>query len=84
MRPTIRWLQQLERSAPRVKRTSFIGLGRMGSEMAYNLFSKQYTQAQDSQFIVCDALPETTKAFRDNFLAQFPGANLEIVDTPVQ
>ncbi|KXN90482.1 3-hydroxyisobutyrate dehydrogenase, mitochondrial [Leucoagaricus sp. SymC.cos] len=84
MRPTVRWLQQLERSAPRIKSTSFIGLGRMGSEMAYNLFSKQYIQSQDSHFVVCDALPESAKAFRDNFLAQFPGANLEVVDTPVQ
>lgn len=84
MRPTIRWLQQVQRSAPRAKSTSFIGLGRMGSEMAYNLFSKQYTQNQESHFVVCDALPDSAKAFRDNFIAQFPGAKLEIVDTPVQ
>lgn len=84
MRPTLRWLQQLERSAPRAKSTSFIGLGRMGSEMAYNLFSKQYLRSQDSQFIVCDALPESANTFRDKFLAQFPRANIEIVDNPVQ
>lgn len=84
MRPTLRWLQQLGRSAPRANSTSFIGLGRMGSEMAYNLFSKQYTQSQQSSFVVCDALPESANAFRDNFLAHFPGANLEVVDTPVQ
>lgn len=84
MRPTLRCLQQLDRSIPRLRTTSFIGLGRMGSEMAYNLFSKQYTQAQDSRFIICDALPESAKAFRDNFLTQFPGASIEIADTPVQ
>jgi 3-hydroxyisobutyrate dehydrogenase len=84
MRPTVRLLQQLEHSAHRIRSTSFIGLGRMGSEMAFNLFSKQYTQSQDSRFVICDALPESAKTFHDSFLAQFPGANLEIVNTPVQ
>ncbi|KAF9452843.1 3-hydroxyisobutyrate dehydrogenase [Macrolepiota fuliginosa MF-IS2] len=84
MRPTVRWLQQLEHSAHRVKSTSFIGLGRMGSEMAYNLFSKQYTQSEEYRFVICDALPESANAFRHNFLTQFPGANLKIVDTPAE
>ena len=82
MRPTMQWLQQLERSVPRLRSTSFIGLGRMGSEMAYNLFSKQYNQSQDSRFVVCDALQDNAHTFRDKFLAKFPGAKLEVVDTP--
>lgn len=82
MRLTLQRLRQLDRLAPRVKGTSFIGLGRMGSEMAYNLFSKQYAQSQDSRFVVCDALKENAHTFRDNFLAKFPGAKLEVVDTP--
>lgn len=82
MRPTIQWLQQLERSVPRLRSTSFIGLGRMGSEMAYNLFSKQYNQSQDSRFVVCDALQENAHNFRGKFLAEYPGAKLEVVTTP--
>ena len=82
MRPTVQWLQQLERSVPRLRSTSFIGLGRMGSEMAHNLFSKQYNQSQDSRFVVCDALQENARTFRDKFLAEFPGAKLEVVDAP--
>lgn len=80
MRPSPRCLQRL----PRAKSTSFIGLGRMGSEMAYNLFSKQYAKSQDAQFVVCDAVPDSARAFRDNFLSNFPGATLEVADTPAQ
>ncbi|EKM82855.1 hypothetical protein AGABI1DRAFT_111419 [Agaricus bisporus var. burnettii JB137-S8] len=80
MHPSLRCLQRL----PRAKSTSFIGLGRMGSEMAYNLFSKQFAKAPDSQFVVCDAVPESAQAFRDNFLSNFPGANMEVAHTPVQ
>jgi 3-hydroxyisobutyrate dehydrogenase len=56
----------------------------MGSEMAYNLFSKQYAKTQDSQFVICDAVPESARAFRDNFLSKFPRAILEVADTPAQ
>jgi 3-hydroxyisobutyrate dehydrogenase len=56
----------------------------MGSEMAYNLFSKQYAKSQDAQFVVCDAVPDSARAFRDNFLSNFPGATLEVADTPAQ
>ncbi|KAF9262206.1 3-hydroxyisobutyrate dehydrogenase [Marasmius fiardii PR-910] len=86
MKPSFspRFLQSisLERLSHRPKSTSFIGLGRMGSEMAYNLFSKQYANAQDSHFIVCDAVPEVAKAFCTSFLAQFPGANIAVASTP--
>jgi len=54
----------------------------MGSEMAYNLFSKQYNQSQDSRFVVCDALQENAHNFRGKFLAEYPGAKLEVVTTP--
>ncbi|EPQ58054.1 3-hydroxyisobutyrate dehydrogenase [Gloeophyllum trabeum ATCC 11539] len=66
----------------RSKSISFIGLGRMGSEMAYNLFSKRFAEATDSHFVVCDAVEEATKSFQDNFLGQFPGAKLDVVKTP--
>ncbi|KAG6379147.1 3-hydroxyisobutyrate dehydrogenase [Boletus reticuloceps] len=79
MRPTLRIL------APHVvrsKSTAFIGLGRMGSEMAYNLFSKKLAQSTDSHFVVCDAVAESAMTFRQNLLSQFPGTNIDIVQTP--
>ncbi|KAG8217294.1 NAD binding domain of 6-phosphogluconate dehydrogenase-domain-containing protein [Butyriboletus roseoflavus] len=54
----------------------------MGSEMAYNLFSKKFAQSADSHLIVCDAVPESAVSFRQNFLSQFPGASIDIVRTP--
>lgn len=85
MRPTTRCLRPLDRSGllqSRSKSVSFIGLGRMGSEMAFNLFSKKFTEVNDSQFLICDALPDNVKSFRENFLAQFPGAKVGIAATP--
>jgi 3-hydroxyisobutyrate dehydrogenase len=66
----------------RLKTVGFVGLGRMGSEMAFNLFSKRLTDAHDSQFVVCDALPESARSFCDSFLAQFPAAHVRAVLTP--
>ncbi|KAL1730284.1 6-phosphogluconate dehydrogenase [Schizophyllum commune] len=84
MRPTVRCLQlNLERLASqRHKSTSFIGLGRMGYEMAFNLFSKQHALASDSHFVVCDAVPSSAARFRDAFMEQFPGARLEVARDP--
>ncbi|KAF5391779.1 hypothetical protein D9757_001735 [Collybiopsis confluens] len=56
--------------------------GRMGHEMAYNLFSKQFTQANESRFVVCDAIPESSQSFCANFVKQYPGAKIEIASTP--
>lgn len=82
MRPTAKLLQSLERQAVRANSTSFIGLGRMGSEMAFNLFSKKFAESPDARFVVCDALPTVPPVFCQNFLAQFPGAHIDIVHTP--
>lgn len=79
MRPTLR---AFDSRVVRPKSTAFIGLGRMGSEMAYNLFSKKFAQTADSHFVVCDAVPESAVTFRQNFLSQFPGASIDIVQTP--
>lgn len=79
MRPTFR---VLDRRVVRSKSTSFIGLGRMGSEMAHNLFSKKLAQSAESRFIVCDAMPESAVTFRQKFLSHFPSANVDIVQTP--
>lgn len=72
----------LDSRVVRSKSTAFIGLGRMGSEMAYNLFSKKLGQSAESRFVVCDAVPESAMAFRRNFLSQFPGASIDVVQTP--
>ncbi|KAF7359383.1 NAD dependent epimerase dehydratase family protein [Mycena sanguinolenta] len=68
MKASLRCLQSVQRLSLRPKSTSFVGLGRMGSEMAYNLFSKQFAKKPDSHFV--------------NFTAAFPGSNIEIVATP--
>ncbi|KAJ7261396.1 3-hydroxyisobutyrate dehydrogenase [Mycena haematopus] len=82
MKASLRCLQSVHRLSMRPKSTSFVGLGRMGSEMAYNLFSKQFAKKPDSHFVVCDAVPEAASAFCQNFTAAFPGSNIEIVATP--
>ena len=79
MRPTLR---ALDCRVVRSKSTAFIGLGRMGSEMAYNLFSKKFAQSADSRFVVCDVVPDSAVTFRQNFLSQFPDASIDIVETP--
>ena len=50
--------------------------------MALNLFSKQYQQAQDSRFIVCDVIPDATRSFCSEFTTQYPDAQIGIAATP--
>jgi 3-hydroxyisobutyrate dehydrogenase len=54
----------------------------MGHEMAFNLFGKALQDSHGSQFVVCDAVPDTARSFYKNFLSKFPGANIRIVGTP--
>jgi 3-hydroxyisobutyrate dehydrogenase len=76
-------LKGLERLSHRSKSISFIGLGRMGHEMAYNLFSKQYARREtESHFVVCDAILDSARAFCEHFLSHFPGAKISIATTP--
>ncbi|KAG6909835.1 hypothetical protein DXG01_015108 [Tephrocybe rancida] len=82
MRPSVRCLKALERIQLRHKSTSFIGLGRMGHEMALNLFSKQFTNDVEAHFVVCDAIPDSARAFAEKFLGQFPAAKIAIASTP--
>ena len=82
MKPTFRAFQALDLRTARARTTAFIGLGRMGSEMAYNLFSKKLTEIPDSSFVVCDAVPESAMSFRRHFLSQFSGAHVDVVQTP--
>lgn len=82
MKPSARCLKALERIDLRHKSTSFIGLGRMGREMALNLFSKQFAKDVNHQFVVCDTNPDSSRAFREKFLGQFPTAKISIASTP--
>lgn len=77
MRPTYRIFTH-----SRAKSISFVGLGRMGSEMAHNLFSKRFTEAHDARFVVCDAIPAAATRFADNFQKRFPEAHITIAATP--
>lgn len=78
MKPTFRVLRALERT----RTTAFIGLGRMGSEMAHNLFLNKLSESPDSGFVVCDAIPESAVSFRRSFLSRCPEAHIEVVNTP--
>jgi 3-hydroxyisobutyrate dehydrogenase len=80
MRSTTRILRQI--SHPRAKSVSFVGLGRMGSEMAYNIFSKRFAEASDFHFAVCDAIPEAATQFAENIRMQFSGAHITVAANP--
>lgn len=85
MKPSIRAFQAATSHAfSRSKSTSFIGLGRMGYQMAYNLFSKQYIQDNSAQFVVCDTNPDAANAFSSSFTSKFPGAVISYAETPEQ
>jgi 3-hydroxyisobutyrate dehydrogenase len=77
-------LRTLSQPLERAKSISFIGLGRMGSEMAFNLFSKTHTASPDAQLVVCDAVPDAAAAFCDNFARHFPGANVGVAANPAE
>lgn len=80
MRSTAHLFSHLSRS--RANSISFVGLGRMGSEMAYNLFSKRFANESDSRFVVFDAVPEVAAQFINNCRKQFHGANINVANNP--
>jgi 3-hydroxyisobutyrate dehydrogenase len=82
MRPSLRHLQVSKNFVLRSRSTAFIGLGRMGYQMAYNLFSKQYVQANAESFVVCDAVPEAARSFYEEFSRQYPDSQISIANTP--
>ncbi|KAI0797841.1 3-hydroxyisobutyrate dehydrogenase [Abortiporus biennis] len=84
MRPSATLLSQLSRTA-RPNTTAFIGLGRMGYEMANNLFSKTLVNSNGSaSFVVCDAREESAHAFARSLVDQFPGTQVKVVTTPAE
>ena len=82
MKPSVRCLKAVERLYSRAHSTSFIGLGRMGHQMAYNLFSKLYAKNSHAHFVVCDAIPDAALSFSENFLKHFPEVNITVATTP--
>ena len=87
MRPTSRLLYAVTHAndATRARTTGFIGLGRMGYEMAYNLFSQTLVESGGSaRFVVCDAREESSVMFVKNFNGHFPGAKIEVMTSPAE
>ncbi|KAI0703576.1 3-hydroxyisobutyrate dehydrogenase [Cytidiella melzeri] len=93
MKATTRLLTTLSRShssinangSARQQTTAFIGLGRMGNEMAFNLFSRTLVESGGgARFVVCDAREESAASFVTNFRHHFPGARIEIVASPAE
>ncbi|CCM03860.1 uncharacterized protein FIBRA_06010 [Fibroporia radiculosa] len=84
MRATPRLLRAVASLPPsRASSISFIGLGRMGSEMAYNLFSRTLAESGGSaRFVVCDARQVVSESFVANFEKQFPGSRVDVVSCP--
>lgn len=83
MRPTLRCLQVLS-TASRASSISFIGLGRMGHEMALNIFTKKIAAEPSTRFVVCDAVPEASQAFSDKIRQKYSDSQLEVVSTPAE
>jgi 3-hydroxyisobutyrate dehydrogenase len=74
----------------RSRTIGFIGLGQMGSRMAYNLFSK-HSGIQTSgttlgrlPYFVCDAIPNAAEVFCSAFESKHPGAKVEMCTTPAE
>ena len=87
MRPTIRLLNAATHAhvTPRAHTTGFVGLGRMGYEMAFNLFSRTLVESGGSaRFVVCDAREESSSMFVKNFHGHFPSARIEMVTSPAE
>ena len=85
MRPSPRLLRAVAANAQRQKSISFIGLGRMGSEMAYNLFSRTLVESGGAaRFVVCDAREQSATDFVNNFHTHFPGAKIEVMTSPAE
>ncbi|KIY43673.1 3-hydroxyisobutyrate dehydrogenase [Fistulina hepatica ATCC 64428] len=63
---------------------SFIGLGRMGAEMAFNLFAKRHVSDPQTRFVVCDAIPENAFHFCRKFISEHPQAKISIAETPTK
>jgi 3-hydroxyisobutyrate dehydrogenase-like beta-hydroxyacid dehydrogenase len=76
--------------AARVTTIGVIGLGRMGSQMATNLFAKRFAERTATSatsrpaFLVCDAVASASHSFVADFEKQFPGVNLRVCSSPAE
>ncbi|PPQ86879.1 hypothetical protein CVT25_012598 [Psilocybe cyanescens] len=84
MRSSLRAMQALSHGIARSHSTSFIGLGQMGYQMANNLFSKQYIQDNNTQFVVCDTNPDAANSFCTSFTSNYPSAVILCAEAPEQ
>ncbi|KZV84061.1 3-hydroxyisobutyrate dehydrogenase [Exidia glandulosa HHB12029] len=64
----------------RSRTLGFIGLGRMGFEMARNLFTKQ----PGASFVVCDANQTAAQAFVSQLTSLQPHAKISVASTPAE
>lgn len=64
--------------ANRSNNVAFIGLGRMGYEMATNLWKKKFADNNDGEMIVCDARQEVAM----RFVEETSGKSASFVKTP--
>ena len=65
-------------SANRSNNVAFIGLGRMGYEMATNLWRKKFVDNNSGELIVCDARQEVAM----RFVEEASGRSASFVKTP--
>ncbi|KAH7107742.1 3-hydroxyisobutyrate dehydrogenase [Auriculariales sp. MPI-PUGE-AT-0066] len=70
-------------SAIRSKTLGFVGLGRMGFEMARNLYSKQ-PLGIGSAFVVCDANAAVAHDFAQRFRSLHPQNSITVASTPAE
>jgi len=64
--------------ANRSNNVAFIGLGRMGYEMATNLWRKKFADSNSGELIVCDARQEVAM----RFVEEASGKSASFVKTP--
>lgn len=64
--------------ANRSNNVAFIGLGRMGYEMATNLWKKKFVDSSSGELIVCDARQEVAM----RFVEEASGKSASFVKTP--
>ena len=64
--------------ANRSNNVAFIGLGRMGYEMATNLWKKKFAQNSSGELIVCDTRQEVAM----RFVEETSGKSASFVKTP--
>ena len=64
--------------ANRSDNVAFIGLGRMGYEMATNLWKKKFADKNSGELIVCDARQEVAM----RFVEEASGKSASFVKTP--